>query len=117
MSNFPSKAWYQRLQQRVNQDQDFKEAARWFNGTVGWRVDDQQTNLGISGQQVADLSENGDDIAFGMSGSLEVWRELLAKGTINRLYRQGKIQILGDKVEAMRFWKVLWYLTENARAL
>ncbi|MCB2188274.1 MAG: SCP2 sterol-binding domain-containing protein [Deltaproteobacteria bacterium] len=117
MAEFPSKAWFQALQARVNQDQEFQDAARWFNGRVGWQVDEEAFSLAIDRSGVTEVAEGLGRDAFIMAGPRAAWDELLAKGTINRLFRQGKIAILGDKVAAMRFWKILWYLTENARAL
>ena len=80
-------------------------------------MDEQAFGLSIADSQVQNAAEDAEGAAFGMSGPRAAWDELMAKGTINRLFRQGQIQILGDKVEAMRFWKILWYLTETARAM
>ena len=115
MADFPSIPWFEQLMERVNQDREFREAARWFTGKVGWQVDEQAFGLIIAGSEVRKVAEGADQAPFTMAGSGAAWGELMDKGTINRLFRQGKIQILGNKVEAMRYWKILWYLTENAR--
>ena len=115
MSDFTSKAWFEQLAERANAHPDFQNAARWFKGTVGWKVDDQQMDFHIANGQITSITPASGKALCCMAGSRAAWDELKAQGTINRLFRQGKIDIQGDKVEAMRFWKILWYLTEIGR--
>jgi hypothetical protein len=117
MNDVLSMQWLEQLKDRVNQDEAFRDAARWFNGTVGWIEGESGFGLEIGGGQVRKVGRGCEGARFTMSGSREHWKELMDLGTINRLFRQNKIAILGDKVEAMRFWKVLWYLTEIGRKM
>jgi len=109
--------WFRELKERANGDKDFQAAARWFKGNIGWRINEETYSLGFSEGRIDTVESGPKDSLFMMAGDLEDWNELLAKGTINRLFRQNKIRIEGDKVEAMRYWKVLWYLTEVARSI
>jgi len=117
MSDLLNMEWLKQLGERVNQDKEFRDAARWFQGTVGWRVDDREFRLKIENGLVKSVEPGSEGARFTMSGNRESWEELMELGTINRLFRQNKIQILGDKVEAMRYWKILWYLTEIGRKM
>jgi len=117
MKRFPSIEWFHELKERANRNKDFQAAARWFGGTIGWSVDREVYSLKISKGQIESAEPKHGETLFAMHGTLEDWKELLTKGTINRLFRQKKIGIEGDKVEAMRYWKILWYLTEVARTL
>ena len=117
MSDFMTKEWFEQLEARANADTDFQNAARWFKGTVGWQVDEQQMDIHIANGQITSITPVSGKTLCCMAGSRAAWDELMAQGTINRLFRQNKIEILGDKVEAMRFWKILWYLTEIGRKM
>ena len=117
MNDFASKEWFEKLAERANAHPDFQNAARWFKGTVGWKVDDQQMDFHIANGQITAIAPASGEALYRMAGSRTAWDELNAQGTINRLFRQGKIEIQGDKVEAMRFWKILWYLTEIGRKM
>ncbi len=117
MTDLSSIAWFERLRGRVNLDPEFRDAARWFRGTVGWQVDERGFSLRIDHGQVQDVTPGCQGARFSMAGQQESWEELMAVGTINRLFRQKKIKILGDKVAAMRYWKILWYLTEIGRKM
>jgi len=115
MKKFPNKEWFSELKERVNKEDAFQKAARWFNGTIGLRIDRDLYSLKISEGRVQEIKPELGVPLFTLSGNRAAWEELLTMGTINRLFRQNKILIEGDKVTAMRYWKVLWYLTEIAR--
>lgn len=117
MSDLSSIEWFERLGERVNLDPEFRDAARWFQGTVAWQVDDREFSLKIDNGQVQSVEPGSKGARFSLAGKQESWEELMALGTINRLFRQKKIKILGDKVAAMRYWKILWYLTEIGRKM
>lgn len=117
MAEFPDTVWFEELKERVNRLEKFKQAARWFEGKVGWRVDGKSHVLSIANGQVKAVEAGQEKTVFAMAGDAAAWRELLEKGTINRMFRQNRIAIEGDRVAAMRFWKILWYLTETARAI
>lgn len=117
MKQFQDINWFHELQKRVNEDEEFRNAARWFKGTIGWKIGEEGYSLTISKGQIERVEARAKDFLFSMSGPRKDWEELMARGTINRLFRQNRIQIEGDKVEAMRYWKVLWYLTEIARSI
>lgn len=116
MSKFPSLDWFLELKERANGDRDFQTAARWFKGTIGWKINGEGYSLKISGGRIEAVESPLKDTLFTMAGTLRDWSELLSQGTINRLFRQRKIQIEGDQIEAIRYWKLLWYLTEVARS-
>lgn len=117
MEKSPSIEWFGDLKERANKNQKFREAARWFNGTIGWRIDKNFFGLRISEGRVQETAPDSRAPLFTISSDGAAWDELLTKGTINRLFRQKRIQIEGDKVEAMRYWKILWYLTEIGRKM
>ena len=117
MAEFPETVWFEELKEKVNRLDDFKQAARWFEGKVGWKVDEKPYVLSIANGQVKAVETGQEKTVFAMAGDTAAWRELLEKGTINRMFRQNKIAIEGDRVAAMRFWKILWHLTETARAI
>jgi ubiquinone biosynthesis protein UbiJ len=117
MAQFASDTWFAELKERVNRLEKFNQAARWFEGRVGWTVDDNSHVLNIAKGQVKAVEAGRGKTDFAMAGDMAAWQELLQKGTINRMFRQNKIAIEGDRVAAMRFWKVLWHLTETARNL
>jgi len=117
MSGFGSMEWFNDLKERANSNAEFQKAARWFRGAIGWRIMNDGYRLVISEGQIKTVESGLGGTVFTMSGNLEDWRELLAKGTINRLFRQQRIRIEGDKIEAMRYWKILWHLTEISRSI
>jgi hypothetical protein len=117
MNAFPDMEWFRQLQTRANSDERLQKAARWFEGTIGWRVDVDTYTLSISAGQITAVNPEREVAVFIMAGKLEDWQELLAMGSINRLFRQNRLFIEGNKVEALRHWKMLWYLTEIARTI
>jgi hypothetical protein len=117
MAEFKSPEWFSDLKVRANRNEEFQKAAKWFRGTIGWRILDEGYRFVISEGQVKAIEPGLEGAVFTVAGGIEEWKELLTKGTLNRLFRQNRIRIDGDRVEAMRYWKVLWYLTEVGRSI
>ncbi len=117
MAEFPSAPWFEQLAGRVNRLARFKEAARWFEGSLAWQVDETVHVFDVHKGRINAVHNDPGAALFAMVGDDASWRELLEKGTINRMFRQGRIHITGDRAQAMRYWKVLWYLTETAREM
>ena len=115
MAKFKSMEWFNDLKKRANESKDFQKAAKWFKGAIGWKILDEAYSFTLSEGQIKAVEPGLKGTAFDVVGDLEDWNELMTKGTINRLFRQNRIRLEGDKVEAMRYWKILWYLTEIAR--
>jgi hypothetical protein len=115
MAKFKNMEWFNDLKKRANESKDFQKAAKWFKGAIGWRIMDDAYSFTISQGQIKSIEPGLKDTVFNVVGDMEEWDELMTKGTINRLFRQNRIRLEGNKVEAMRYWKILWYLTEIAR--
>ncbi|MBI4776406.1 MAG: hypothetical protein HY788_19905, partial [Deltaproteobacteria bacterium] len=52
MADFPGAAWFEDLKEKVNRVEGFQQAARWFQGKVGWKVDDVTYLLSIANERV-----------------------------------------------------------------
>ena len=117
MTEIASIDWFDKLKDTANLDIDFQQAARWFTGNIGLKVDGDTYNATISGGRIESIKTGKMDTRFVLSGSKGDWIELMQNGTLVRLFRQGKIIIEGDRVCAMFFWKMLWYLAEDGRAV
>ncbi len=115
MAEFKSIEWFNNLKKEANGNKDFQKAARWFKGAIGWKIREDTYRFTISESQIKSIEPGLKDTVFNVVGDMEEWDELMTKGTINRLFRQNRIRLEGNKVEAMRYWKILWYLTEIAR--
>jgi hypothetical protein len=112
-----SQHWLDAYVDELAADRDFPEAARWFNGRVALRCGDEGAWFEIAGGRVVQAGLGHTPAAlFTLSGSEAAWQELFSprtvNGTINRLFRHGKIHIDGDMVQVMFFWKMLFWLTE-----
>jgi hypothetical protein len=110
-------AWCRAYVTELNQDLDFAEAARWFDGVVAYRCGQEYAWFEIhrGGVRDAGTVRQGDpDIE--LVGQEESFRELFSadvvNGAINRLWRQGKIDVQGNLVQAMKFWLMIYWLTE-----
>lgn len=117
MAGFGNMEWCNELKEKANQDADFLKAARWFKGAVGLEIAQDACQFLISEGRVQAVEPGVQRSVFKLRGDREAWAELMDKGTVNRLFRQNRMQIDGDKIEAMRYWKVLWHLTEIARTI
>lgn len=101
----------------LNGDRAFKDAARWFVGRVAYVCGADSLWLELKNGEIA-ASGLGprQDATFTLSADRVGWRELFSpetvNGTISRLYRQGKVQIDGDMVQAIFFWKMVFAMTE-----
>jgi len=117
MERMKSSEWFDKLQERANQSKEFQKAAKWFDGAIGWKISGEAHTFTVSRGLIRAIEPGLKNPIFAVVGDPEGWNELFAKGTINRLFRQNKLKIEGNRVEAMRYWKILWYLTEIARGI
>jgi len=94
---------------------DYLSRATGLHMTIGFR--DSATGdsgwIRLAGQHVS--SGCGEsDTRFVLQADSAAWQELIAGMPINRLLRQGKVQILGDARACIQNWLLVFALTSAA---
>jgi len=117
MPEFPSLAWLNVLKDALNADDLFRQTARWFSGNIALKIGDNAYSMAISDGRIDSVKPGNVGARFTLAGDKETWIELMKKGSLVRLFRQGKILIEGDRVCAMQYWKMLWHVTEKTRTI
>lgn len=117
MSPFFDQAWVDAYAHELRRDDDFTAAARWFDGVVEYACGDDRAWIEIHRGNVT-AAETGahPEVTIRIVGAQAGWRELfdptVVNSAINRLWRQGKVEIEGDLVQAMKSWLMIYWMTE-----
>lgn len=108
-------AFLARLASAAQGNPDYQSRASGLYMTIGFR--DSATGaagwLRLAEGNVS--SGSGEpDARFVLQADSAAWQELVAGMPINRLLRQGKVQILGDARACIQNWLVVFALTSAA---
>ena len=112
MSVFPSPEWMEQYRRVVNSDPDVRKYGQWFDGTIVFDVAGERYSLRIRKGEVTEIQSGSSQAIFSIEGPLECWEDLVRgqNGNINRAFRHKKLKFSGNMVEAMRNWKLTWFL-------
>lgn len=118
---FPTLAWFDELQQRLNGDAEFGSAAEWFDGWVLIQIGDHNYWLKIFMGQVIRLLEVAPPFGatFMLRGAEEAWRELFRapKNIFRELLFKGQLRMEGNLLEAMRVTRAVNILLDTGRQI
>ncbi len=108
-------AFLARLAGAAQRNPDYRSRATGLYLTIGFR----DSATGASGWlRLAEgdvTSGSGEsDARFVLQADSAAWQELIAGMPINRLLRQGKVQILGDARACIQNWLVVFALASAA---
>ena len=117
MSAVFDETWLDAYVEELRRDDDFTAAARWFDGVVEFACGDGRAWIEIHRGSVTASGTGGHpEVTVRITGDEAGWRELfdpsVVNSAINRLWRQGKLELEGDLVQAMKFWLMIYWMTE-----
>jgi hypothetical protein len=113
-------AWASDIVELLRYDETFRNTARWLCGTVRMMSDGRCVWFRFADGGIVSIGAGmPTEFIFGLRADHAGWLELLTGGnaSLNKLVRQGRISMDGDRVALMRSWKLVFLMTEAARQI
>ncbi|MDR1387696.1 MAG: hypothetical protein LBJ44_08960 [Propionibacteriaceae bacterium] len=112
--------WAKGLAEELGRDPRFGPAARMLRAVVRLEAPRRGLDLILDGGRVAVRPlDPADPFDFGLKASQAAWLELVSqpRTSLNQLVRRGDIELTGDRVAALLWWKPLFLIAQAARRL
>ena len=116
MAKFPSIDWFRTYTRTLEQNEDFRNYCRWFNGSIAFRVGSQAVTVQFDDGIISEVREGMVDANYVINGTTLSWDRMLNQDiTLLRLYRAGEIEIRGKNTEVMKNWKAIYWIAEGMK--
>ena len=113
---FPAVSWFRDLASFLERDEDFRKHAGWLTARIAFRCDQETVTAFFDRGLVLEISADGGDFDYLISGTREQWGFLFQAGWgLVRLYRSGTLTMRGDPVCMMQNWKAIFFITEGMK--
>lgn len=111
--------WAMSAQDALGADERVRREAQWFHGAMHLASTSGVAHLEFAENSVGvRICAGQADYRFGFRGDDPAWAQLLSgpSASLNRSVREGRIQLDGDRVAGMQWWRLAYMIIEALRS-